>query len=130
MKIVNRSLGVVVLVALLSLLISCADPTPVPPDKLEYVGIWVASDRFISLFANGRLEYKEKLGFGMHNRTESNFRFEGNIIKSDMFASFVVDKPPWKDGDKWKMKMDGVLFERMGPPVTYGRSNNWPAGIE
>ena len=127
MKQVIRS-GCVMLLG--ALLLSCADPTPVPPDKLEYVGLWVNSDRYISIFSNGRLEYKEKLSFGMHNRTESNFRFDGNTINSDMFASFVIEKPPKKENGKWMMQMDGRLYERIGPPRTYGRSNNWPEGIQ
>jgi hypothetical protein len=113
-----------------ALLLSCADPTPVPPDKLDYVGLWVASDQYISIFSNGRLEHKEKLSFGMHNRTESNFRFDGNTIKSDMLVSFVVEKPPNNDNGKWTMQMDGVLYERIGPPRTYGRTNDWPEGIQ
>ncbi len=127
MKQVSRSVFVMVLGALL---LSCADPTAVPPDKLEYVGLWVASDRYISIFSNGRLEYKEKLSFGMHNRTESNFLFDGNTIQSDMFVSFVVEQPPKNENGKWKMQMDGVLYERIGPPKTYGRTNNWPEGIQ
>ena len=127
MKQVSRSVFVMVLGVLL---LGCADPTPLPPDKLEYVGLWVALDRYISIFSNGRLEYKEKLRFGMHNRTESNFRFDGNTIKSVMFVSFVVEKPPKIENGKWKMQMDGVFYERIGPPRTYGKTNNWPEGIQ
>jgi len=124
---IMRSLCTVVLTVLL---LSCADPIPVPPDKIEYVGLWVASDRFISIFSNGRLEYKEKLRFGMHNRTESNFQFRGNTIESDMFVSFDVQMPPNKRSGKWKMQLDGVLYERIGAPITYGKSNNWPEGVK
>lgn len=119
----------ILIVLFSSLLFSCADPIPVPHDKLEYVGLWVASDRFISIFANGRFEYKEKLGFGMHNRTESNFIFEGDKIKSVMFSSYTIDQPPYNEQGQWKMKMNGILYTRTGPPRTYGRSNNWPKGI-
>ncbi len=119
----------VLAVLLSALLLSCSDPIPVPPSKAEYVGLWVAPDRYISIFASGRLEYKEKLRLGMHNRVESNFTFQSNRIDTAMFASFVIDVPPYEENGQWKMLMDGVLYTRKGPPVLYGRSNNWPEGV-
>ena len=115
---------------LATVLLSCADSIPVPPDKIKYIGLWVAPDRYISIFANGRLEYKEKLSFGMHNRTESSFIFKDNKIESAMFTTFSIDLPPYKDNGQWKMKIDGFLYVHSGSPITYGRSNNWPQGID
>ena len=112
-----------------ALLLSCADPIPVPPDKVEYVGLWVAPDRYISIFATGRLEYRKKLSLGMHNRVASHFTFEGNTLDTGMLASFVIDEPPYEENGQWKMLMDGVLYLRTGPPTLYGRSTNWPAGV-
>ncbi len=111
------------------LLFGCSDPTPVPPDRAEYVGLWVAKDRYISIFGNGRLEYKKKLMLGLHNRVESNFVFEGNKIVSAMFVSFVVEAPPYQEGGQWKMVVDGVAYRHSGAPVTYGKSNHWPKGV-
>jgi hypothetical protein len=119
-----------VIILLSVLLLSCADPVPVPPSKIDYVGLWVAiPDRYISIFANGRLEYREKLSFGMHNRTQSNFTFKGNKIESSMFVNFIIDIPPYKENGQWKMQIEGISYIRTGPPVSYGRSNNWPDGI-
>ena len=116
-------------VLLSAFLLSCSDPIPVPPGKAEYVGLWVASDRYISIFVTGRLEYREKLSLGMHNRVASNFTFEGNTIDTGMLASFVIDEPPYEEKGQWKMQMEGVLYLRTGSPVLYGRSNNWPEGV-
>jgi len=112
-----------------ALLVGCGEPVPVPADKADYVGLWVASDRYISIFATGRLEYRKKLSLGMHNRVASNFTFEGNTLKTGMLASFVVDESPHSENGQWKMELDGVVYLRAGPPVLYGRSTNWPKGV-
>lgn len=110
-------------------LFGCSDPVPLPPDKADYIGLWVAPDRYISIFSNGRLEYKEKLGFGMHNRTQGNFEFKGNTLDTAMFASYIINEPPHEVNGQWKMVVDGVAYVRTGPPRYYGRSSNWPEGI-
>lgn len=117
------------LVLLSTFLFSCTDPIPVPHSKEKYIGLWVSSDRYISIFAIGNLEYRKKLSFGMHNRVTGNFTFEGTIINMNMFGSFVIDKSPYEEDDQWKMQMDGVLYIRTGPPISYGKSNNWPDGV-
>lgn len=105
------------------------ESTPVPADKQEFIGLWVASDRFISVFANGRIEYKEKLRLGFHNRVESGAEFKGNKIEA-MLSEYTIDEPPHQVDGVWRMTMDGVEYVRRGPPVVYGKSNNWPEGIE
>lgn len=118
------------IVLLSALLFSCTYPVPLSPSKSNYVGLWIASDRYISIFSNGRLEYREKIGFGMHNRVSGNFTFEGNIIEMEMFGSFVIDKPPFEEEGQWIMQMEGILYKRIGPPTRYGKSNNWPEGVK
>ena len=112
------------------MLVACSDPTPVPSDKTQYVGLWVASDRYISIFSNGRLEYKEKLKWGFHNRIQGNFEFAGNQIRSIMFSSFTIDVKPSQNNGQWQMVLDGIPYRKVGPPITYGRSNIWPEGVE
>lgn len=113
----------------LALALGACAPTPLPQDRMNYVGLWVASDRYISIFPEGRLEYKEKLSLGMHNRVESNMEFKGDTIEA-MMSTFKIDAPPTQDGGETVMVIDGVKFRRTGAPVIYGRSANWPAGIE
>ena len=93
------------------------------------MGLWVASDRYISINGNGRLEYKEKLRFGMHNRVQASFAFEGDTITA-MLHTFEIHQPPTEVDGEWTLVLDGVRFVKRGPPVTYGNSDNWPAGIE
>jgi len=112
------------------LLTGCTDPVPVPSDKAEYVGLWVASDRTISIFAAGRLEYRKKLRFGMHNRIEGDFTFAGNTLDVGVLRSFVINQPPVAENGQWIMVIDGISYERTGPPTRYGRSHNWPAGLD
>jgi hypothetical protein len=107
---------------------SACESTPLTPEQMQYVGLWVASDRYFSIYAEGRLEYKEKLGMGMHNRVESGFHFEGDTIKA-MLSSWVVNQPPKAVDGQLTMVVDNITYHHRGPPVTYGRSNNWPAGI-
>ena len=110
-------------------LTACSDPIPISHDKLEYVGLWVASDRYISLFANGRMEYKKKLSLGFHNRSTGNFTFRGNELETGR-RSFFIDRPPIESNGQWTLVLNGTEYHRIGPPAYYGRSTNWPNGIE
>ena len=109
---------------------ACAacQPTPLPPDRAEYVGLWVAEDRYMSIFGNGRLEYKKKLKMGMHNRVQSNFEFEGDEIDA-FLRSWVIDQPPQEVNGQLMLVLDGITYVHRGPPIVYGKSNNWPDGV-
>ena len=120
---------VFVLVFTSLLLTGCSEPIPVPEDKKEYIGLWVSSDRYISIFRNGWLEYRKKLKFGFHNSVMGNFIFKGKDIDT-FFKTFIVDVEPFKDNEQWKMQIDGIHYERIGSPISYGKSNNWPEGIK
>ena len=96
---------------------------------MKYVGLWVAEDRYISIFAEGRLEYKKKLKLGMHNRVQSSFTIEGDVIEA-MLSSWVITRDPGMVDGTLSMELDGLTYHHRGPPRIYGQRNNWPEGIE
>ena len=105
---------------------ACQAATPVPTDKLNYVGLWVAEREYVSIFSRGYLEYRKKLAGGLHDLSRGNVKFEADRLVL-FFTDFRVDDPPaLHDDGKWWMTLDGVRYRKVGPPVEYGKSSNWP----
>lgn len=86
-----------------------------PPDKADYVGEWKAPDMYLSITRDGNVHYKRR-----KNRTETSVNLPFQRFKGDDFSvgflfistTFVVSKPPYQEGDKWKMVVDGVELTR------------------
>jgi hypothetical protein len=95
--------------------LSFADPTPVPPEKSAYVGDWKGEKMRLKISQDGRVAYKREqpgkniditidlLGFN-----GDNFDVGFSLVRS----TFVVSKPPHREGGKWKMVVDGVELIR------------------
>lgn len=89
---------------------------PVPADKADYVGEWRAPEMYLSIAPDGRVEYKRH-----QERTETTItgplqEFKGNDFTVGLpflTATFVVSKPPYKEGDTWKMVVDGVELTKV-----------------
>jgi hypothetical protein len=100
--------------------LSFADPKPVPAEKSAYVGDWQAKTMRLHIFQNGKVVYKrEQPGKNISLDIEL-VRFNGDNFDAgvDMgFAkassTFVVNKPPHREGDKWKMTVDGVELTKV-----------------
>lgn len=114
MRILPFLLPILALAAgLLSSAAAWADP--VPADKMDYVGNWQGKDMQLWLSKDGKIKYKRKqekkdvdlsielLGFNGNN-FDAGWRF--------MRSTFVVGKPPHREGGKWKMTVDGVELTR------------------
>ena len=88
----------------------------VPAEKADYVGEWEGPEMYLSIAPNGHVEYKRRQG-----RTETTIsgplqEFKGNDFLVGipfLTATFVVSKPPYKEGDTWKMVVDGVELTKV-----------------
>ena len=94
---------------LLSTLVACGKP--VPQEKSAYVGEWQEKTMYLLITQDGSVRYKRLKG-GASTSVEGPLKgFEGNNFEvgiGPMATTFVVSKPPYQDGEKWKMVVDGV----------------------
>ena len=102
-----------VLLTLLSSLVGCGKP--VPPEKSSYVGEWQEKTMYLLITQDGSVRYKRLKG-GATTSVEGPLKgFNGNHFEvgiGPMATTFVVGKPPYQDGDKWKMVVDEVELVR------------------
>ena len=95
--------------ALLGSLIGCGKP--VPQEKSAYVGEWQEKTMYLLITQDGSVRYKRLKG-GASTSVEGPLKgFAGNNFEvgiGPMATTFVVSKPPYQDGDKWKMVVDEV----------------------
>lgn len=105
------------LAALIVCVFLAACAKPVPQEKINYVGQWHASAMRLWISQDGSVDYKRVQG-GMTTKISGPLqKFEGDdffVGFSFMTAKFVVSKPPYHDGGKWKMVVDGVELSRAG----------------
>jgi hypothetical protein len=94
---------------------SFADPVPVPADKAAYVGEWLGKDMRLNIKQDGHVEYKRNqpgknlsLNIDLQGFNGDNFDVGFSLVRS----TFVVSKPPHREGGKWRMTVDGVELTR------------------
>ncbi len=104
------------LVVLLGALL-CGCGQPVPPDKLAYVGEWETPTMYLLITADGSVRYK-RLRAGATTSLDGPLQgFDGDNFEvgiGPFRTTFVVSRPPYQDGDAWKMVVDGVELTRTG----------------
>ena len=104
-----------IIVAFVAMLVLCACAKPVPPEKAAYVGEWQQKNMYLLITLEGQLKYKRVDGGSTTSMDVPIQRFDGNNIEAGigpMSTVFVVSKPPYQDGGKWKMVVDGVELTR------------------
>jgi hypothetical protein len=88
---------------------------PVPPEKSAYVGEWQEKTMYLLITQDGSVRYKRLKG-GVSTSVEGPLKgFDGNNFEAGvgpLATTFVVSKPPYQDGDKWKMVVDDVELTR------------------
>ncbi|MFN3791876.1 hypothetical protein [Massilia sp.] len=95
---------------------SAAWADPVPLDKMDYVGNWQGKDMQLSLSKEGKVEYKRGRPNDQVNLSIDLKGFKGNSFEAGVAfvrTTFVVSKPPQREGGKWKMTVDGVELTRV-----------------
>jgi hypothetical protein len=104
---------IVTLLLLTALLFSCGKP--VPPEKRAYVGEWQTKTMYLLITQDGSIRYR-RLNAGATPSIDGPLqRFEGDNFAvgiGPLSTVFVVSKPPFQDGEAWKMVVDGVELTR------------------
>lgn len=105
-----------VTVALLLTLSACGEP--VPPEKSAYVGEWQSQTMALLITQDGSVRYK-RIRAGMTTSVDGPLKgFAGDNFEvgvGPMSTIFVVNKPPYQDGGRWKMVVDDVVLTRTSP---------------
>jgi hypothetical protein len=87
----------------------------VPQEKLSYVGEWQEKAMYLLITQDGSVKYKRLKG-GSTTSVEAPLKgFNGNNFEvgvGPMATTFVVSKPPYQDGDQWKMVVDGLALTK------------------
>lgn len=100
--------------ALLLPLLALGCGQPVPEDKSHYVGQWSGAGMRLEITAEGRVEY-ERLKPGKVTISAPIQSFEGDdflVGLPYLTTRFSVSQPPHRDGEHWKMVVDGVELVR------------------
>lgn len=91
------------------LLAACGKP--VPADKAAYVGEWQEKAMYLVITQDGSVNYKRLKG-GVTTTVSGPLKeFKGNNFEVGIgpaSTTFLVSKPPYQDGEQWKMVVDGV----------------------
>lgn len=103
-------------------LAACGEP--VPQEHKAYVGYWSSAQMTLLITADGRVAYKRVSG-GMSWSIEApikRYEADGFTVGFGPFDThFKVSKPPYQEGGKWKMVVDGVELTRTST-VDVGKS--------
>lgn len=105
---------------LLACLAGCA--TPVPFNKLRYVGSWEGETASLLITEDGYVrfaEYRKLLGGDFSRGMDGPLKgFDGDnftVGVGPVKSHFIVDKPPYLDGDQWKMVVRRHELVRIAP---------------
>jgi hypothetical protein len=103
---------------LLALLLAAACAgKPLPAEKRDYAGNWSGAGMTLSIAASGSISYKRTRGGESTSINAPIQRFEGAsffVGVGPVTTRFEVTSPPHRDGNLWKMTVDGVELTR--PP--------------
>ena len=102
------------LVPVLALLL-CACGKPVPPEKSAYVGEWRAAEMAILITQDGEVRYARKEKGKSRSMKAPLKRFEGDnfiVGLGPVSTTFAVSVAPHRDGDAWRMTVEGVELTR------------------
>ena len=110
-----RKLIVFVIATAFALLASCTS-VGVPEDKKDYIGEWVGVGMNLTITSDGGGDYRRVSGSGSKTITAPIKAWHGDDFEAGISlisTRFVVSRTPYKDGEVWKMSVDGVELERV-----------------
>jgi len=123
MRLVTVARAWAFIVAAVLLLAGCG--RPVPADKTDYVGDWRSKEMHLMITRDGHVRYERRSGSTSTSINAPLQGFDGdNFIAGIglLRTTFVVTKPPYRDGALWKMVVDGVEVVRSD-----GGGDSWNA---
>ncbi len=97
-------------ILLLTILLSGCG-TPVPADKADYVGAWRSPEMRLSITRDGNINYERHRGSAETSINGPLQEFQGDDFSVGVWfisTTFVVSQPPYQEGGRWKMVVDGV----------------------
>ena len=88
----------------------------------KFVGHWQGENMTLNIAENGKVDYERKKPGGMSSKINA-FILEFHLDRfkvgfMGMGTNFRIDKAPYEEGGKWKMKIDGVELTRLGGGTT------------
>ena len=91
-----------------------------PADKKDYVGDWRGEfdggTMRLNIGSDGSVNYERKKGSSTKSISGGRIsKFDGDDFEVKillMTTTFKVEKPPYQDGETWKMVVDGVELSR------------------
>ena len=110
-----RKLIVFVIATAFALLAGCTS-AGVPEDKKDYVGEWVGVGMSLTITSDGGVDYRRITASGSKSINASINEWHGDDFEvgiSLISTIFVVSKTPYKDGNIWRMVVDGAELERV-----------------
>jgi hypothetical protein len=113
------------LAAVLLALLLAACGQPVPADKSAYVGDWRSPEMRLVITREGHVRYERRSGSGRTSIDAPLQGFDGDNFSAGvgfLRTTFVVTKPPYREGTLWKMVVDGVEVVR-----AEGGGDSWNA---
>ncbi len=108
-----RIIQAVLALLFLTMLTACGKP--LPADKATYAGHWSGAQVELVITPEGRVDYKRSTANGNTSIKSPIKEFAGNdmvVGVGPMATTFVVSAPPHREGDAWKMTVDGVELTR------------------
>jgi hypothetical protein len=112
MQVVRWPLRIAALLAA-ALVIGCAKP--IPADRMAYVGDWQGENMRLAITKEGQVHYIRMNGGSRTSVDAPLQEFEGDdfiVGVGPLKTRFVVSKPPRREGNVWKMTVDGVELTR------------------
>jgi hypothetical protein len=101
--------NLLILLTLFGSLAGCGKP--VPKEKSLYIGEWQEKAMYLLITQDGSVKYKRLKDGGTTSVDGPLKGFNGDNFEvglGPMATTFVVSKPPYKDGNGWKMVVDGL----------------------
>ncbi len=104
-----------VVIALCAVLGFAACGISIPEDKQLYIGHWNNAEVSLRIDSNGTVAYERSssIGHTTINGPIQEFRGDDFVVGLPLLnTTFEVSSPPWFEGRRWRMVVDGVELVR------------------
>jgi hypothetical protein len=90
----------------------------IPETKRTYVGQWEGPSTSVRITETARFVFFQRTDGGIRSFATKIRAFAGDdLVLAAYQEQFVpVQRPPYREGDTWRMTLEGVTLERVGDP--------------